>query len=66
MNKCDSYDYGFCRRERTSVCGCKGYEERCDFFEYVRERGRKALKEENDKMRRESWHYCPYCGKELK
>lgn len=64
---CKSYKDGYCMgTKEVEICNCEGYEERCSFYEEVRKRGMDKLREENKRMRAKSWHYCPYCGRELK
>lgn len=74
MDKCRCYQDGHCSgTKEMDVCSCKGYKERCDFYDYVHEQGFKEIASDTERKILQTlshsktvWHYCPYCGKELK
>lgn len=74
MNKCVCYQGGYCSgTKEMDACSCKGYKERCDFYDHVREQGFKEIASDTGRgilqalsASKTVWHYCPYCGKELK
>lgn len=74
MDKCKCYQDGYCSgTKEMDPCSCNGYKERCNFYDSVREQGFKEIAVDTEQKILQTlstsktvWHYCPYCGKELK